>query len=70
MTGKGNWGHKSYGYHPQHRRVFPALEATPDITRGEQRLAAEVALAQQLGLEVPNRVFNRARLILEVLAAG
>jgi hypothetical protein len=55
---------------PKYRsaQIFAALEATPDINRGEQRLAAEVALAQLRDQEVSGPAFSRAFHILETLA--
>lgn len=57
--------------------LFPSLEETPDLRRGDTRLAAEVALAILLGTFVPSdqiTPFEAARLkayeTLKVLAKG
>jgi hypothetical protein len=50
------------------RQLFPQLEAFPDISRGEQRLAAEVALAELRGCITPTYAHERAVAILNVLA--
>jgi hypothetical protein len=49
-------------------QLFPQLEASPDISRGEQRLAAEVALAELRGCITPTYAHERAVHILNVLA--
>ena len=58
------------GNHPSAQRYYPALEATPDLRRGEQRLAAEVALAHFRGMFVPESAHQRATVILKVMALG
>jgi hypothetical protein len=55
---------------PRAGHVHPMLEATPDINRGEQRLAAEIAIARLNGEKVPFDAALRARSILETLAKG
>lgn len=50
------------------RQLFPRLEETPDINRGEQRLAAEVALAVMVGRGPSPAVVERGFCILETLA--
>jgi hypothetical protein len=52
------------------RWLHPMLEATPDLSRGEQRLAAEIAIARLNGDKVPFDVALRARSILEIMANG
>jgi hypothetical protein len=47
---------------------YPELELVPDLTRGEQRLAAEVASAELRGEHVPTFAHERAVTILEVMA--
>jgi hypothetical protein len=51
-------------------QLHPQLEETPDISRGQQRLAAEVALTRLKGFPVPTDVEAVARSILQVLAKG
>lgn len=51
-------------------QLFPRLETTPDINRGEQRLAAEVALAEFRGEAIPGTAIMRAMQTLGVLAQG
>jgi hypothetical protein len=58
----------AYGNHFRAQRVYPQLEAWPDISRGEQRLAAEVALAELRGCITPTYAHERAVQILNVLA--
>ena len=60
----------AYGNHFALQRVYPQLEATPDLTRGEQRLAAEVALAELRGCHVSTCAHERAVDILQVMARG
>ena len=50
------------------RQIFPALEQTPDLHRGELRLAAEVAVAELRGQLVPTWVHERAFDTLNVVA--
>ena len=57
--------------------LFPELEKTPDLRRGETRLAAEVCMTVILGLKVSEdqqQAFEAARLMafetLRVLAKG
>lgn len=52
------------------RQLFPALEQTPDLNRGAERFAAEVALAELRGRDVPTFAFERACEILRVMATG
>jgi hypothetical protein len=49
---------------------MPQLEATPDLSRGEQRLAAEVALAEMHAQLIPTWVHERAVEMLAVMAKG
>lgn len=58
----------AYGNHFTSRRIFPELEATPDVSRGEQRLAAEVALCVLHCRDVPSFAHERAYQTLQVLA--
>lgn len=51
-------------------QLFPALELTPDLSRGEQRLAAEVAVAELTGHDVPSFAHERAFEALVVMAKG
>lgn len=51
-------------------QLFPRLTATPDVSRGEQRLAAEAALARLAGRDVPLDICLRASDTLEVMARG
>lgn len=52
------------------QQLFPRLEATPDINRGEQRLAAEVALAEFAGTAIPGKTIDRAMHTLTIMAHG
>jgi hypothetical protein len=52
------------------RHLFPRLERTPDLNRGEMRLAAEVALAEMAADAVPAAALQRAVETLTVLAKG
>lgn len=52
------------------RQIFPALEATPDLRRGDQRFAAEVAVAELRGQLVPSFAHERAFETLLVMAKG
>lgn len=58
----------AHGNHFNAQRVYPQLEAYPDINRGEQRIAAEVALAERRGCHVPTGAHEMALRILNVLA--
>jgi hypothetical protein len=51
-------------------QIFPDLERTPDLTRGQERLAAEVALAAMTGQSVPSIAWSRAVETLTVMARG
>ena len=51
-------------------QLFPRLETTPDISRGDQRLAAEVALAEFSGEAIPGHAIHRAVRTLTVMAHG
>lgn len=51
-------------------QLFPRLAETPDINRGEQRLAAEATLATLAGRDVPLNICLRASVTLEVMARG
>lgn len=51
-------------------RPMLELERTPDLSRGEQRLAAEVAITKLAGGDVPSFVHERAFDVLLVLANG
>lgn len=50
--------------------LFPTLETTPDLSRGEVRLAAEVTLTVLHGLSVPENARIKAFEVLNVLAKG
>lgn len=50
--------------------LFPTLETTPDLPRGEIRLAAEVALAAFHGNIIPESARIKAFETLSVLAKG
>lgn len=67
---KGDWGHGSRPWHPQSARLFPRLEQTPDISRGEQRLVAEVMIERFEGKLVPPDAIRKALIIAEVMARG
>lgn len=67
---KGDWGHGTRPWHPEEARLFPQLEATPDLSRGEQRFAAEVALEGMHGRIVPAFAHKRALIALQVMAFG
>lgn len=62
------WLH--HGNRERRNQLFPQLEATPDLTRGEQRLAAEVAIELSEGRNVPLIARRRAFATLTVLADG
>jgi hypothetical protein len=67
--------HNHGGFRSRHdltrdRQLFPSLELTPDLTRGEQRFAVEVAIAEMIGSEVPAFAHNRAFEALTVMARG
>jgi hypothetical protein len=51
-------------------QLFPQLECTPDLSRGETRLAAEVAIAELTCRDVPSFVHERAFETLTVMARG
>ena len=59
---------RSYNWRIRPRQLFPRLEATPDINRGEERLVAEVMLAQILGEAPPNHIVLRAIDTLRAMA--
>lgn len=65
-----NWGHTGVRHPTDRHRLFPALEATPDLSRGDQRFAAEVALAELHGADVPSFAHDRAVGLLGVMARG
>lgn len=67
---KGNWGHAGHKHRPERDRIFSALEQTPDLSRGEIRLAAEVAVEELCGRDVPSFAHERAFSALRVLAKG
>jgi hypothetical protein len=67
---KGDWGHGSRPWHPERDRLFPVLEHTPDLTRGEVRFASEVMLLAISGLYVPEPILQRALSIAHVMAEG
>jgi hypothetical protein len=50
------------------RSTWPQPEPIVDTSRGEQRLAAEVALATSRGMHVPTFAYERALETLKVLA--
>lgn len=50
--------------------LFPRLEQTPDVNRGQQRFAAEVALAELAGRAVPSFAHERAVEALTIIAKG
>jgi len=52
----------------RHVRLFPRLELTADINRGEERFAAKVILAKAEGQTVPPGAENRAIDALERMA--
>lgn len=75
--GHHNHGHIPYAHLTEAQRLFPTLENTPDLRRGDTRLAAEVILAVVSRLKVPRdqaEAFEAARLkafeILHHLAKG
>ena len=51
-------------------QLFPELERTPDLTRGQARFAAEVAIAVMEGIDVPTFALQRAAETLHVMAKG
>jgi hypothetical protein len=51
-------------------QLFPRLETTPDLNRGEERLAAEVALAELRYEAIPGFALERAVRTLTVMARG
>jgi hypothetical protein len=53
-------------------QLFPELEQTPDLTRGDARLAAEVLLAvlERRAQRIPETAVNRAFRIADVMANG
>ena len=67
---KGDFGHRGYAHWPEHRRVLLDLEATPDLSRGEIRLAAEALLATLDCRRPPEPVMDRALAIAQVMAHG
>jgi hypothetical protein len=48
---------------------FPALANVPDVNRGEQRLAAEVAIARLCGRPVSEAAVAKGLTLLERLAS-
>lgn len=70
---KGHWGHgpmPSSAHYREDDRVFLNLENTPDLVRGETRLAAEVALEVIHGVSVPSTALLKAIETLTHLAKG
>jgi hypothetical protein len=61
----GRWGVE---HRTRRDQLYPDLAKQPDISRGEQRLAAEVVLALMDGEPVPAGVAVRADEILRALA--
>lgn len=57
-------------YREHNRTIFPQLELTPDLNRGEWRFAAEVAVDVMHGRDVPSFAQDRALTTLRVLAKG
>lgn len=47
---------------------FPRIELVPDIRRGEERLAAEVILAEHKGQKVPIFAALKAMEVLKAMA--
>lgn len=58
------------GFHQNFMAKLPQIAAQPDLVRGEQRLAAEVSLAQLRGELVPTWVVERANETLKAMARG
>jgi len=52
------------------RQLFPSLEATPDLRRGEIRFANEALLAALEGKAIPAQFLLRAMIIARTLAEG
>lgn len=57
-------------YRDTHPDSFPAIELAHDLTRGAERFAAEVALAELCGRAVPSFAHERAFETLLVMAKG
>lgn len=57
-------------YRDRNPALFPDFERAPDLSRGDQRLAAEVVLAELAGTDVPSFVHERAVTILATIARG
>lgn len=58
------------GLHQNFMAKLPQIAASPDLTRGEQRLAAEVAFEELHGRPVPTYAHERAVAIMLVMARG
>jgi hypothetical protein len=56
--------------HCRREQILTELEQTPDLSRGEARLAAEAALNEMARRPVPGFVLKRAVTTLRVLANG
>lgn len=69
---RGHWGHGNIRAQQlrEHDWLFPQLEQTPDLTRGQMRLAAEVAIDEIDGRTVDREAHERAHETLRVLARG
>jgi hypothetical protein len=52
------------------RHLFPRLEATPDLNRGDIRLAAEVLLERLNDRPVPEFAMTRALRVAGTMARG
>jgi hypothetical protein len=61
---------KAHGEWDGARWIYPKLEAVPDFTRGDVRLAAEVLDALIQGQDVPTYAHERVSRIIPVLARG
>lgn len=51
-------------------RLFPALEMIPELSRGDMRLAVEVAIAELRAQHVPTFAHERAFETLLAMAKG
>jgi hypothetical protein len=67
---KGNWGHQGCRHPGERLRLFPRLEATPDVNRGEARFVGEVMLLVLNREPIPIDVLMKAQSIAGVLARG
>jgi hypothetical protein len=71
MSPSPGWCKRTFtGPRPWENPNAAPFSEIPDCSRGEMRLAAEVALAELRGNAIPGAAFQRAVGILTVMALG